>query len=888
MQGAGGGLQQPSAQALLDRRHRLSRLRLYFFVTIGLCCLLLANSAHRQAPVVHVVGTTVALLAGCLVVALYADVPQAGEFASRFQVFETTLLVSRILVQLVVACYQDSVPVLLKLLALFLLPLSVVIESAEPGKMLFCFVAHFLIACFGCFGSFFDDGWQYLLVLLFYYGVIADGFSSESDSKAAVDATTLSLLKAVRALLSMVCDGVVVLDDAGDVKCMDPKSESLLEARGKIRPGESCNFQDFMDTSQGPDSDALAGHLSQGLRTMYLRTPSTQGQKMEVEAYTVPFQWSPILKTSLSTLLGRPLCNEPASATGQFYFRGFRSLGSDGSDLSGSSGGQRQVSGSSGFRPPKASNHHSGSLQSSGLGPKTGGLGSKLGGPVGGLGGGLGGGLQYGGGAGAGRTNNLSAVGSLKDLGPRLENLGLGGLSGGLGGGLGVGPVGFGSGLTAGLSAGLARGGAAAPKSGQNQKPPRITKSINPADQVASAMGEEGEALSPRSVTSNDAKPVAPVENGENGEEAFPAGPWRSMQTVGPAVGEYTKVRIIAKGSQGKVNEVEAKKSPYCPDGTRLAHKEIPLPGLIWQRDFPRLLQSADREVRALKGLAWASGVVVQLIDCWISPDFKQANIVMELLPHSLRDILEGRRRQNQGQPPFEQSARWLLQSAVGLASIHYSGYIHRDIKPSNLLLTQDLRHCKIADLGVSRPLVNTGVGQGDEGQSDCCSDLQAGSKVGTEISDLSRMTGATEASSILSGYTMRPGTKAYMSPESLKSGLYDVKLDVFSLGCVLLELLTMTSVPNMKLGEAVRQLAIERVESVLTMAEQKVKEGGSEDSPEDNLENFRQLRSICLQMLDPNPEQRPSAVEVARTPIFSTHRTLLLQEFPVLLKSGV
>jgi serine/threonine protein kinase len=371
------------------------------------------------------------------------------------------------------------------------------------------------------------------------------------------------------------------------------------------------------------------------------------------------------------------------------------------------------------------------------------------------------------------------------------------------------------------------------------------------------------------------------------GGQSFPAGPWRSMQSVGLGVGEYTKVRTIAKGSQGMVVEVESR------TGERFAMKEIPLPGLIWQRDFPKLLQGADREVRALKGLAWASGVVVKLVDCWISADFKQANIVMELLPHTLRDILDGRRRQNQGPPPVEQSARWFTQVTVGLAAIHSSGYIHRDVKPSNLLLTEDLRHCKIADLGVSRPLCSSAGkphAPAPSTFSDATSDVMAVdnnfdacSGVGTDITEASRATGATgvtEATSIISGYTQRPGTTAYSSPEALHGKYYDIKLDVFSLGCVLLELLAMISVPSLKIGDASGKKLLETVEEAL----RKQEELSANDAMKS--ETCIQLQQIGLRMLDPSADLRPTPQEVMSCDILKTHLQAILQESPELSRT--
>ena len=83
---------------------------------------------------------------------------------------------------------------------------------------------------------------------------------------------------------------------------------------------------------------------------------------------------------------------------------------------------------------------------------------------------------------------------------------------------------------------------------------------------------------------------------------------------------------------------------------------------------------------------------------------------------------------------------------ALGYA--HSFGIIHRDIKPANILLTANAR-LKVTDFGISR-LTSTGFTQG----------------------------------------AMMVGTPSYMSPEQCFGGPVDQRCDLFSLGCVIYELL--------------------------------------------------------------------------------------------------
>ena len=93
-------------------------------------------------------------------------------------------------------------------------------------------------------------------------------------------------------------------------------------------------------------------------------------------------------------------------------------------------------------------------------------------------------------------------------------------------------------------------------------------------------------------------------------------------------------------------------------------------------------------------------------------------------------------------------------ESADALACAHGQGIIHRDIKPENILLSGG--HAIVADFGIARAIDVAGVRQ------------------------LTR-TG-------LGG----PGTPAYMSPEQLLGdNPLDGRSDIYSLGCVLYEMLT-------------------------------------------------------------------------------------------------
>jgi hypothetical protein len=122
------------------------------------------------------------------------------------------------------------------------------------------------------------------------------------------------------------------------------------------------------------------------------------------------------------------------------------------------------------------------------------------------------------------------------------------------------------------------------------------------------------------------------------------------------------------------------------------------------------------------------------------------------VMPYVEGETLEERLRREQ-QLSIEDAVRIARDVASALAYAHGRGIIHRDIKPGNILLSDG--HAVVADFGLARAL-----------------------------------TQAKSASAITaSGITI--GTPAYMSPEQVSGeSEIDGRSDVYSLGCVLYELL--------------------------------------------------------------------------------------------------
>ena len=124
------------------------------------------------------------------------------------------------------------------------------------------------------------------------------------------------------------------------------------------------------------------------------------------------------------------------------------------------------------------------------------------------------------------------------------------------------------------------------------------------------------------------------------------------------------------------------------------------------------------------------------------------AYIVMEYVPGgSLKDRIEA------GQPfTWEQTFGVIIPVSQALAFAHERGVIHRDIKPANILMPQD-DWPLLADFG------------------------------------LAKMDHATRPNLTMPGQVL--GTMAYAAPEQIQEGAIDARVDIYSLGIVLYELLT-------------------------------------------------------------------------------------------------
>ncbi len=135
---------------------------------------------------------------------------------------------------------------------------------------------------------------------------------------------------------------------------------------------------------------------------------------------------------------------------------------------------------------------------------------------------------------------------------------------------------------------------------------------------------------------------------------------------------------------------------------------------------------------------------------------------VVDGIPMAVMELLEGenlRSRLKSGALPWREAVRIAGKVAEGLAAAHVRGIVHRDLKPENVFLTAD-QGVKILDFGLALQRLDSPLSP-------------------------ERPTMPVTADNVVMG------TFGYMSPEQVIGDRVDARSDIFSLGCVLYEMLT-------------------------------------------------------------------------------------------------
>jgi serine/threonine protein kinase/tetratricopeptide (TPR) repeat protein len=199
------------------------------------------------------------------------------------------------------------------------------------------------------------------------------------------------------------------------------------------------------------------------------------------------------------------------------------------------------------------------------------------------------------------------------------------------------------------------------------------------------------------------------------------------------SVGKYELRGLLGKGAMGAVHRA------FDPVLEREVAIKVMLPRIA---DDPEHKRRFEREARAVARMSHPN--VVTVFDLGYHTD-GSPYIVMELLKG--RDL-----HQTLSAEPalsLERKLAVVLQVLEGLGQAHRAGIVHRDIKPANIFINES-GTAKVMDFGVAHFPAASGATRG-----------------------------------------VVVGTANYMSPEQVLGGRVDGRSDLFSVGCMLGEMLT-------------------------------------------------------------------------------------------------
>ena len=203
------------------------------------------------------------------------------------------------------------------------------------------------------------------------------------------------------------------------------------------------------------------------------------------------------------------------------------------------------------------------------------------------------------------------------------------------------------------------------------------------------------------------------------------------------SIGKYNILRELGRGAMGIVYEGV---DPYI--GRKVAIKTIRFDVLTAPAEQQEAQQRFMREARSAGNLSHPSIVTIYEVGEHEGMSF----IAMEFIEgESLEAMIAARRKL-----PIGSVVELIAQLGDALDYAHRNGVVHRDIKPANILVDSEGRP-KIVDFGIARIASSS----------------------------------LTQTNTVL-------GTPSYMAPEQIAGQKVDHRADLFALGAILYELLTL------------------------------------------------------------------------------------------------
>ena len=195
-------------------------------------------------------------------------------------------------------------------------------------------------------------------------------------------------------------------------------------------------------------------------------------------------------------------------------------------------------------------------------------------------------------------------------------------------------------------------------------------------------------------------------------------------------LGRYEILELIASGAQGSVYRA------FDPESGEIVALKVPT-----ATGNPAYSERFRREARLAASVDHPN--VIRILE--VGEENGRQFMAMDYLPNSLASVI-----QSGGALEIGRAAGFAMQIAEGLGAAHSLGIVHRDVKPQNVLLGED-GTAKVTDFGIAR----------------------------ADILTTMTATGAMM------------GTPHYMSPEQARGEHAEIRSEIYSLGCLLYQMLT-------------------------------------------------------------------------------------------------
>eukprot|EP00741_Cyanophora_paradoxa_P019397 tig00021127_g18725.t1 len=276
---------------------------------------------------------------------------------------------------------------------------------------------------------------------------------------------------------------------------------------------------------------------------------------------------------------------------------------------------------------------------------------------------------------------------------------------------------------------------------------------------------------------------------------------------------DYTVIKQLGKGSFGAALLVRCVK-----DGKKYVLKRIEI-----NASNPKERQAAELEAKLLSQLKHPN--IVSYTDSF----FEKKNVLCIVMTFCEGGDLYNRIKNRRGQFFSEDEILdWFTQMAAALGYIHERHILHRDLKTQNIFLTEK-NVVKLGDFGIAKVLHGT--------------------------MDMARTV---------------IGTPYYMSPEVFSNRPYSFKSDIWALGCVLYEMVTLRHAFD---ARDMNGLVMKILKSSL---------------PPLPGHYSKELRALVQEMLSKAPEKRPKISDILSRPFIVRRMEKFVTENTVnLAKAG-